>query len=805
MSQTTGNVTDFSVRCTRSQSLINNRSKADKWEQFSHDDKFSIDDDSEITGLARNYAIIGGFSPSFRSTKNITLSPALTSKQESGARSVPSNLSTISNPNFSEIELNITSLSDDEVFTSKNHSEIPVKNKSNFDDGLNVLCTSFNELAIGNSRNGLSNAFNSMQTMRNEVPDLECLPPMSQVDSQATCMIAIQSSHSNTSTPVTQSCVPVHYDTGSADSPRSESLLEPVFSKDEKIDKLLLLAENNAIELTQMRSEISSFQSALNFKTTECNNRIDLIEEQIMSELNLVNKKCEDISSRLDLELNNISSDLESNLSRAQTKTHENLTKEINRLDKSHASKLSKLDRELNRKLGECNSSLSEAVGGSIKSFLSSKEGAELISSKVNETLEKKELDLGADSPLARKIYETSSVMSKAFRGEVLELVEQLKSEHRDSLEEFKLMKGSLNVFIGEQENDFSQVPKQLNDVKLFGRKIDRLTVWIESLQQQLMAKSKILSAIDVKTRKTNLILDGIDEAVLNEDLIPFIGSLLVRFVPNFDQHAIENAYRLGKNHGSERMPRRVLVAFYSTAARDLVLNSAGAIARAGPPGKRIYVNEDIPEEVKRRRADVFKYCSYMTESGYNISQKGDSVVLNNVLYKYEDLSHMPKGMTLADSRTIAKNGVISSQSPHSPFSNLFLAPIKRNGITYHSAEQAFQHAKAVTCKDHVLAKAILNEPCPIEFMSIGKRVEINDDWGKRQLEDMRSILRLKMDQVPAFATLLKASDKHHLVENTRSIYWGAGTPYNSDLIHNRSYPGQNKLGFLLEEVRELL
>lgn len=187
-----------------------------------------------------------------------------------------------------------------------------------------------------------------------------------------------------------------------------------------------------------------------------------------------------------------------------------------------------------------------------------------------------------------------------------------------------------------------------------------------------------------------------------------------------------------------------------------------------------MYVNEDISEDIKRRRADVFKYVNYMAKKRYNIVQKGDSVILNNTLYVYEELSLVPKGMTLADSRTIAKNGVMAFQSPHSPLSNLFMAPIKRNGITYLSAEHAFQLMKAVHCKNHVLARAILNEPNPFDVMTIGKRVETTNEWAACQLNEMSNILQAKLEQVPAFYNRLKSSDKHHLVENTRLLFWGA-------------------------------
>lgn len=292
---------------------------------------------------------------------------------------------------------------------------------------------------------------------------------------------------------------------------------------------------------------------------------------------------------------------------------------------------------------------------------------------------------------------------------------------------------------------------------------------------------------------------------MLNEDLFLTIGSLLMKFVSGFDTRFIENAFRLGRNAPSDRYPRRVLVVFNSLGIRDAVLNAAGNIAKAGPPGGKIYVNNDLPNEIKRRRADVYKYVQYMSGEGNTITQKGDSLQINNTVNKFEELSSMPPGMTLADSRTIKKNGVIAFQSPHSLLSNLYPCTIKRNGLSYKSADYAFQHAKALVCKDHAHAKAKLNEPSPFDAMAIGKSIEVTEDWNACQLDEMACILRLKMDQIPACSSLLTTTDRCHLVENYRSTFWGAGTPYNSELIFRRNYPGQNRLGLLMEQVRYLL
>lgn len=452
-------------------------------------------------------------------------------------------------------------------------------------------------------------------------------------------------------------------------------------------------------------------------------------------------------------------------------------------LDDQIAPRLVNAGIEIDKKINDCKESLQVCVKSNVQALLSSTKGKELLLGTVNNQ---------SQNPST----ETCQLIDDAYiqlRTEVLEVTDKLKFMQCQFIQELQTLK---------ENNSFTPVTTQNSATELVTKKIDKIAVWVETLQHQLVASSKVVSSLDLKSRKTNLIFEGITEEP-NEDLFYIIESLLTRFVPGFDYNSIDNVFRLGKNSSIDQSARRILVSFKLTHAREAVLGQAGAIARAGPPGGRIYINEDIPEDVKRRRADVFKYVNYMREKGYNIIQKGDSVVLNNTLYKYEDLSSMPKGMTLGDSRTIAKKGVISFQSPHSPFSNLYIAPIKRNGIIYQSAEHAFQHSKAVHCKDYVLARAILNEPNPFDAMAIGKHVEITDDWPNCQLEVMSSILQAKLEQVPAFHSALKASDKHHLVENTRSLYWGAGVPYNSDRIFDRTYPGKNKLGLLLEEIRE--
>lgn len=169
----------------------------------------------------------------------------------------------------------------------------------------------------------------------------------------------------------------------------------------------------------------------------------------------------------------------------------------------------------------------------------------------------------------------------------------------------------------------------------------------------------------------------------------------------------------------------------------------------------------------------------------------------------YKEILNMSDGFSLKDSRTKYKNGVVSFQSQFSPLSNLFIAPLKRNGINFHSSEHAYQHAKEMHVKGCALARSILDEPCPYEAMAIGKRAPITKEWQSIQLLVMEEILRMKLEQVPQFERELKSTSNHHLVENARSHFWGSGTYYNAPSIYSRNYPGQNHMGKLLERIRD--
>lgn len=94
-------------------------------------------------------------------------------------------------------------------------------------------------------------------------------------------------------------------------------------------------------------------------------------------------------------------------------------------------------------------------------------------------------------------------------------------------------------------------------------------------------------------------------------------------------------------------------------------------------------MNEDVPDDLKKRRNDIFKYIKYMERRGRVVERIGEDVVINGTRKKFSELNDMPIGDRLLDSRTVFWNGVVAFQSDLSPLSNLYPFHLRVNNASY--------------------------------------------------------------------------------------------------------------------------
>lgn len=94
--------------------------------------------------------------------------------------------------------------------------------------------------------------------------------------------------------------------------------------------------------------------------------------------------------------------------------------------------------------------------------------------------------------------------------------------------------------------------------------------------------------------------------------------------------------------------------------------------------------------------------------------------------------------------------------------SNFYPINIKYEGITYPSAENAFQAAKCAFQKD----KLIFTKINAAEAKALGKKIKIRSDWEKIKEKIMAQIIDIKFNNVD-LAARLKAVNNEIIEENT--------------------------------------
>lgn len=131
----------------------------------------------------------------------------------------------------------------------------------------------------------------------------------------------------------------------------------------------------------------------------------------------------------------------------------------------------------------------------------------------------------------------------------------------------------------------------------------------------------------------------------------------------------------------------------------------------------------------------------------------------------------------------------------HSFLSNFYVGdPLYVNMIgdePYATGEHLFAALKTTNVHDHVRVR---DEATPQGAKTLGRRVQLRDDWERIKYDVMRLVLRVKFSADRPEARMLVNTGDALLVEGTNwnDRVWGV------DVRRDEPYPGRNWLGTLL-------
>ncbi|MGC9650933.1 NADAR family protein [Staphylococcus warneri] len=140
-------------------------------------------------------------------------------------------------------------------------------------------------------------------------------------------------------------------------------------------------------------------------------------------------------------------------------------------------------------------------------------------------------------------------------------------------------------------------------------------------------------------------------------------------------------------------------------------------------------------------------------------------------------------------------------------FSNFYKCSFKLKGIEFDSSEKAFMYCKAMLFNDVEIGEKILNSKSPKDCKKLGRKVRgFNEEiWKEKREKYMKIILLEKFKSNKYLRDKLLSTGNKIIVEcSPFDKVWGIGIGVD-DLMNGVEWKGENKLGYLLMEVRELL
>lgn len=160
------------------------------------------------------------------------------------------------------------------------------------------------------------------------------------------------------------------------------------------------------------------------------------------------------------------------------------------------------------------------------------------------------------------------------------------------------------------------------------GARFESMAKRIDFIEYQSEQNGRLANSLDLRSRRNNVVIDQLSEDH-NENTLDKLNTILDHALANSNpgiraEISIMRAYRLGTIREGSNYTRRVFVELANSRSKDLVIEYAAKIVKSGNNGRPYYINDDLPEKLKRRKADIHKYVNYLKKWGHRVEKAGD-------------------------------------------------------------------------------------------------------------------------------------------------------------------------------------
>ena len=390
----------------------------------------------------------------------------------------------------------------------------------------------------------------------------------------------------------------------------------------------------------------------------------------------------------------------------------------------------------------------------------------------------------------------------------LLKKVECLEREQQVLREENDSLKTSLNFNI-EKVNDLE------NDVKTYRKEMEATQININNVkasntilkEENAKIKEKTLKA-ESYSRRNNLRFDGIiqDQNETSDNCREIIYSILKH---ELGIHDAESRIIIDRCHRDPRYPNTnpasILVRFLSYRDRDEVWQRREHLNKN--QRNRLFVNEDFPPEVEKKRAFLRPYLKAAYKSGRKAVLVGDQLLVDGLKYSVDELDKLPSDMGPDKIAIRRENNTTLFYRSDAFLSNFHKAEMSIGGVEYSCVEQYFTAEKACMFNDLNAIDKIMKTDNPSEMKYHGRNVRSfnQKQWDEKASSVMIAGLRAKFCQNERLKVKLLDTNESELAEASRfDKTWGIGMSiHDPKSPFKENWQGRNQLGNLLMKVRD--
>ena len=308
--------------------------------------------------------------------------------------------------------------------------------------------------------------------------------------------------------------------------------------------------------------------------------------------------------------------------------------------------------------------------------------------------------------------------------------------------------------------------------------KLEHLTNAVEFLLSENKKRDNHILRNECYSRRENLVFRGFTVAKDDpESCVDKVRKIIKEMgIPN------PNSIRFMRCHYLNDR-KQIIARFQLFSDRELIWKNRYKLKQS-----TYYVAEDFPPAIasqRNRLFPIYKAAKNIPTYQRKVTLRGDRLILNGKNYTCQDLDKVPQDVypskmaERSDGTTLVFGGSTSSHHVLSNFYNVKECFTYEHRL-YRSAEQAYQHKKALLAGDQNKQREIMFNPDPVVQKMLGQEVKGLDraTWDAQKRTVMKDILVSKFTQHEDLKKyLLSTGDKKLAEANGRDSYFSIGLP----------------------------